>query len=180
MEILETNRLKFALCPEVGAEPTPIEAVVECDVVAGVPVSASLFTCGWSHRVDYESDDNETTEEMRQKNEDLSLLRRRDLPPLARHNNPFFTYAMFLCRIYSLREGHMQGGVRLRRAESHRLGRPPDGCLSHMRTEVYSAVWAGSFDSKASFQKPDKSLVKKIAHLTQLLAQIAFENFLRK
>ena len=86
MEVLETNRLKFALCPEVGAEPTSIEAAVECEVIAEVPVSASLFTCGWSHRVDYESDDNETTEEMRQKNEDLSLLRRRDLPPLARHN----------------------------------------------------------------------------------------------
>ena len=56
----------------------------------------------------------------------------------------------------------MQGGVQLRRAESHRLGQPPDGCLYHMRTEVYSAVWVGSFDSKTSFQKPDESLVKKL------------------
>ena len=67
LKILETNRLKFLLQPEVGTEPTSIGATLECDVLSRSPVRSSSLICGWRHRKDYESDDSKTTEEMRQK-----------------------------------------------------------------------------------------------------------------
>ena len=149
LEVLETNRLKFVLVPDGGAEPTSIKAALECDVVAGVPVSASLSACGWSHRVDCESD--ATTAKQRRyaaKKRGLIVAPAPRSPAVGEaRQNPFFLFscAMFLCRNCLLREGHMQGGVRLRRAESHRLGRPPDGCLSHVCTKCTVLFgWAAS------------------------------------